>query len=339
MAAALRLSIDRAALVANWNHLRARAGVPAAAAVKADGYGLGAAGTASALAAEGCETFLVSTWAEAEALGPVPGAVIVLHGFAAPDGAAAAELPDARPALNTPAQVAAWAGAFPGRAADLMVETGMNRLGLDPADLGAALAAVPVDTVHGHLACADEDHALTAVQLARFRAVAAASPGARHSLANSAGVCLGQDFAFDLVRPGLGLYGGSPRPGMAMQRVVTPEARVIQLRTVRVGETVGYGATWTAPRDSRIATLNIGYADGIHRLLAPHLWAMAGDRSCPVVGRISMDLTAVDATDAEVAEGDWLALDWDVAGLAQASGIGQYELLTGLSRRAPRVWR
>jgi alanine racemase len=339
MAAALRLSIDRAALIANWRALGDQAGVPAAAAIKADGYGLGAQGVAATLAAAGCRAFLVSTWEEALALGVTPGAIVVLHGFLEGDGAAAAALAAARPVLNTPAQVAAWASAFPGRPADLMVETGMNRLGLAPAELAQALAAVPVDTVHGHLACADQPgHPLTDRQLAAFRAVAAASPGARHSLANSAGICLGTAFSFDLVRPGLALYGGRPRPGVTMRRVVTPEARVIQLRSVSAGATVGYGAEWTAPRESRIAIVNIGYADGVLRATAPHLAALAGGIRCPHAGRVSMDMTAFDVTEGEVAEGDWLALDWDLPALAAASGISQYELLTALGRRGARVW-
>lgn len=338
MAAALRLSINRAALVANWQRLRDLAGVPAAAAVKADGYGLGAAGVVTALLDAGCTAFLVSTWAEAEALQRADVGLLILHGFTAADAAAASALPLARPVLNTPAQVADWASAFPGRPADLMVETGMNRLGLGLDQLADALAAVPVDTVHSHLACADDDHPLTERQLACFRDVVAASPGPRHSLANSAAIFLGPAFSFDLVRPGIGLYGGAPRHGQALSRVVTPEARVIQISDIPIGASVGYGATWTARRASRIATINIGYADGIARRVAPALVALAGTIRCPVAGRISMDLTAVDVTDADVAPGDWLALDWDLPLLSDASGIGQYELLTGLSRRAPRSW-
>lgn len=339
MAAALRLAIDRAALATNWHRLRDLAGVPAAAAVKADGYGLGAAGVVAALLQEGCAAFLVSTWAEAEALARPDLCLLVLHGFVASDAAAAAALPRARPVLNTPAQIADWSQAFARRPADLMVNTGMNRLGLEPDELADALAAVAVDTVHSHLACADEDHALTERQLARFHDLVSASPGVRHSLANSAGILLGRKFSFDLVRPGIGLYGGAPRPGRPMRPVVVPEARVIQISSIPPGAAVGYGATWTAPRRSRIATINIGYADGIPRLVGPALSVFAGGIRCPVVGRISMDMIAVDVTGVDLTAGDWIALDWNVPLLSEASGVGQYELLTGLSRRAPRVWQ
>ncbi|MFQ3596034.1 MAG: alanine racemase, partial [Sphingomonadaceae bacterium] len=211
----LQLILDGEALVANWRWFQETAGVPAAAAVKADGYGLGARAVVARLHAAGCRTFAVSTFFEAEALGH-PGAdatTLVLHGFVETDAAAAQGMPWVRPVLNTPAQVAAWSAAFPGRPADLMVETGMNRLGLDRADLPAALAAVPVRTIHSHLAAADEPgHPLTARQRERFAEIAAATPGFAHALANSAGVCCGPAFAFSLVRPGLGLYGGVPHP-------------------------------------------------------------------------------------------------------------------------------
>ncbi|WP_448585803.1 alanine racemase [Thermaurantiacus sp.] len=337
----LRLSLDSAALVANWRRLQAMAGVPAAAAVKADGYGLGARGVVDRLHAAGCRTFLVSTFDEAERLG-APGAgavVLVLHGFTADDAAAAARLPWVRPVLNTPAQVAAWRTAFPGRPADLMVETGMNRLGLDPADVAPALAAIPVDTLHSHLATADQpDHPLAGIQLRRFAELAAATPGVRKSLANSAAIWRGRAFAFDAVRPGLGLYGGLPCPGADALPVVRPEARVLQVRTVEAGEAVGYGATFRPQTRARIATLNLGYADGLDRALGPHLAFTQGERLLPVVGRISMDLVAVDVSAAEVAEGDWLALRFDLAALAAASGLSQYELLVGLSPRFERRW-
>ena len=337
----LRLLIDRGALAANGRWFRDRAGVPMAAAVKADGYGLGAREVVATFHAEGCRAFAVSTFQEALALG-FPGAdsvTLVLHGFMEGDAEAAAAMPWARPVLNTSAQVAAWASAFPGRVADLMAETGMNRLGLAAHDVAPALAAVPVDTLHSHLAAADEPgHPLTALQLARFRELAAATPGISHALANSAGIACGPDFAFDLVRPGLGLYGGLPHPDAIVRPVARPEARIVQLRRVETGGSVGYGATWTAPRPSRIATLNLGYADGLARALGPHLSFRADGVACPVVGRISMDLIAVDVSGADVGEGDFLPLDFDLPRLSAASGLSQYELLVSLSRRYERVW-
>ncbi|MGL6043640.1 MAG: alanine racemase, partial [Sandaracinobacteroides sp.] len=288
----------------------------------------------------GAPAFAVATWAEAAALGRPDLCLLVLHGFTHPCAPAAAALPEARPVLNTPAQIAAWADSFPGRAADLMVDTGMNRLGIAPDALAAALAAVPVAMIHSHLACADDpSHPLTAQQLARFRAVAAASPGQRHALCNSAGVHWGPAFHFDAVRPGIGLFGGETYPGKPARRVVTPEAQILQIRDVPAGQSVGYGATWTAPRDSRIAILNIGYADGIPRSTAPHLQLVAQDRRFPAVGLISMDMLAADVSGSALAEGDWLALDWDLRALADASGQSQYELLTRLGPRFERVWQ
>lgn len=315
--------------------------MPAAVAVKADGYGMGAQAVAALLHAAGARAFAVSTYAEAGALGrPGDGAdVLVLHGYCREDAAAASALPWVRPVLNTAGQVAAWAGDFPGRPADLMVDTGMNRLGLALEDVAPALSAVPVDIVHSHLGAADEPaHPMNAAQRERFAEVAAATPGVRHWLANSAGVCLGPDYAFDGVRVGIGVYGGSPGPGVRMMPVASVEARVLQVRAVPAGGAVGYGATWQAARPSRVATVNLGYADGLPRALAPHLGFVAGGVRVPAVGRISMDLITVDVTGADVREGDWLALDFDLPALSAASGVAQYELLVALSRRYERRW-
>ncbi|MFN3591576.1 MAG: alanine racemase [Thermaurantiacus sp.] len=217
-----RIRLDGEALVANWRWHRQRAGVLAAAAVKADGYGLGAREVVARLAAAGCATFAVSSWIEAEALGhpPVGTVVLVLHGFVPVDAPAAAAMPWVRPVLNTAAQIAAWRAAFPGRPADVMVDTGMNRLGIAPGELGLA-AGLRVAMVHSHLATADlPDHPMADVQRARFAEVAAANSGVPHALANSAGVCRGRQFSFDLVRPGLGIYGGRAHPAAEPRRVV-----------------------------------------------------------------------------------------------------------------------
>lgn len=329
---ALRLRLDAAALAANFALAERLAGVPAVPAVKADGYGLGARAVVDILASAGACAFAVSTWAEAEALARPDLTLLVLHGFTAADAPVAASLPNARPVLNTPAQCRAWHESFPGRPADLMVETGMNRLGLAGTEL-AATAGLVLHTLHGHLACADTPgHPLTARQADRFRAIAAATPHLAHALANSAGIAEG--LAFDAVRPGLMLYGGHAHPALHPRRVVTPEARVIQVRKVEAGEAVGYGATWVAPAPARVAILNIGYADGVLRALGPHL-RVAG---LPLAGRISMDMIAVDTTGHAIAEGDWLPLDWDLPALSAASGLSQYELLTGLGPRFARVW-
>ena len=199
----LRLTIDRSAIQSNWRWLRERAGVAAGAAVKANGYGLGARETVESLLEVGCRDFFVSTWSEAEALGNLPtdASLVVLHGVGSDDVEAALKLP-ARPCLNTVEQVARWREAAPTRPCDVMVDTGMNRLGLRPTEIDT-IAGLEIDTLHSHLACADEDSALNGMQLERFRAVASTVAAKRYSFANSAGVCIGRDYSFDLVRPGL----------------------------------------------------------------------------------------------------------------------------------------
>src|SRR6476620_830370 len=208
---ALRLTIDRSALQANWRWLQDHSGVPAGAAIKADGYGLGARETMVALYEAGCRTFFVSTWAEAAELGEVPGDAerIILHGVG-PDDVMAALKTEARPVLNTAEQVQGGTEIAPGRACDVMIDTGMNRLGIRTDEM-SVLDGLAIETLHSHLACADENHALNAMQLERFRAMKLAVPARRYSFANSAGICLGRDYSFDLVRPGLSLYGGIPR--------------------------------------------------------------------------------------------------------------------------------
>ena len=338
---ALRLRLDTDALRSNWRWLQRQGGAPAGAAVKANGYGLGAREVVERLAAAGCRDFFVSSWAEAEALGTLPeGArLAVLHGVGPQDMAAALARP-AVPVLNTVEQVERWKASAAGRECDVMVDTGMNRLGLKMEDV-AALDGLTIGTLMSHLACADEDSPMNAVQLERFRAVRDAAKARRYSLANSAGVCLGADYGFDLTRPGLALYGGVPRAEADgnIRQVAMPEAEVIQRRTVKRGETVGYGATWTAPADTELAIVNIGYADGYLRCFAGYGLARAGEAVFPLVGRVSMDLVALDCSEAPgLAEGDWVAMDYDLQSAAQATGLSQYELLTGLSDRFERLW-
>ncbi len=336
--APLRLRLDTAALVANFHWFERRAGTPAIPAIKANGYGLGARQVLRHLRTAGARAFAVSSWPEALALQQPDVPVLIFHGFTPDDAAAARALPLARPVLVTAAQCTAWRDCFPGRAADVMVDTGMNRLGLSAADLACA-DGITVTMLHSHLACADEpDHPMTRRQLQAFQALSGWRPEAKRALANSAGICRGREFSFDHVRPGLGLYGGLPHPAARIQRVVTPEARIIQLREIEAGESVGYGAQWTARRRSRIAILNLGYADGIARPLADCLVAMAGGRRLPLAGRISMDMTAVDVTGTDLREGDWLELDFDLPLLSRQSGISQYELLVWMSARYARIW-
>ncbi|MDZ3831136.1 MAG: alanine racemase [Sphingopyxis sp.] len=340
----LRLRLDSSALVANWRWLRAKGGAAiCGAALKADGYGLGASGVMRHLVAAGCRDFFVSNWAEAAALMPLAADVSlsVLHGVSDSDMAAARALP-VRPVLCSVDQVARWRAGGDGRPCDVMVDTGMNRLGLRPDEaMGGALDGLAIDTLLSHLVSADEESDLTARQLAAFHRLRAAIPARRYSLSNSAGVCLGADYGFDLTRPGIALYGGVPRAEAAGQirQVVFPEGRVLQLRTVPAGETVGYGASWAARSDVRVAVVNMGYADGYLRCHAGSGGARWGDICLPLIGRVSMDLIAFDASAAPgLAEGDWLAVDYDLPGTAAKSGLSQYELLTGLGARFDRQW-
>jgi alanine racemase len=337
----LRLTLDRSALQANWRWLEDRAGVAAGAAVKADGYGLGARETTEALIEAGCRDFFVSTWAEAEALGNLPDEVslVVLHGVGPGDAEAALRLP-ARPCLNSIEQVARWKEIAPERPCDVMIDTGMNRLGLRPTEI-ESLGGLMIDTLHSHLACADEDSAMNAMQLERFRAVASALPARRYSIANSAGICLGRDYSFDLVRPGISLYGGVQRAEAQgnIRQVARVEAQVVQRRTIPAGETCGYGATFTAAEDTEAAVLNIGYADGYLRGFSSSGSAFAGEFALPVLGRVSMDLIAVGCDAApELKEGDWVEIDYDLPSASAQSGLSQYELLTTLGSRFERRW-
>jgi alanine racemase len=216
-----------------------------------------------------------------------------------------------------------------------MVDTGMNRLGVSPEGVrGGLLDGLAIETLMSHLACADEDGAMNPRQQAAFAALSGVTPARRMSLANSAGIALGAEYAFDLTRPGLALYGGVPRAEFAgrIVQVATPEAQILQRRTVRAGDTVGYNATWTALRETEVAIVNLGYADGYLRAFSDR--GSAQDGRVPVIGRVSMDLIALDVTAApSLAEGDWIAIDFALPQASAASGLSQYELLTGLGRR------
>ena len=313
----------------------------AGAAVKADGYGLGARETTEALIEVGCRDFFVSSWAEAEALGTLPqdASLVVLHGVG-PDDAESALRVRARPCLNTVDQIARWREIGSGRPCDVMIDTGMNRLGLRPTEIGD-LDGLTIETLHSHLACADEESALNQMQLERFRAVAGAVGAKRYSFANSAGICLGRDYSFDLVRPGLSLYGGVPRVEAegAIRQVARVEAQIVQRRTIPEGESCGYGATYFADEDTEAAILNIGYADGYLRGFSSRGSAFAGEFALPVLGRVSMDLIAVSVDAAPgLKEGDWVEIDYDLPSASEQSGLAQYELLTMLGSRFERHW-
>jgi alanine racemase len=342
--APLRLRLDGDALVSNWRWLDGMSGAAACgAAIKANGYGLGAAGVMTRLMQAGCRDFFVSNWGEAAVLEPLLEAGVslsVLHGVRREDMAQALSS-RARPVLCTSDQIVRWREAG-GGACDVMIDTGMNRLGLDwRSDIAAQVRGLDIQTLMSHLASADEDVSLNRLQRDRFAAIRDAVPARRYSLANSAGICRGEAYHFDLTRPGLALYGGVPHGEAAghILPVVTPQAQILQRRRLLAGDSIGYNATFTANRDHEVAILNLGYADGYLRGFSGRGAAVAGATRLPVLGRVSMDLMAVDVSEAQdLAEGDWVDIAYDLCEASAASGLSQYELLTGLGPRYDRIW-
>jgi alanine racemase len=358
------LTIDLDALVANWRQLALRA-APAecAAVVKADGYGLGAARVAAALAAAGCRTFFVATLDEGTAvraaLAPLPPAggeeavIYLLNGL--PRGAE----PDLiahrlRPVLNSLADIDAWA-AVPGGPlpAAVQLDTGMSRLGLSDeeqrrlAEAPQRLGGIALALLMSHLACADEpDHPLNDEQRRRFAALTARLPPCRRSLANSSGIFLGNDFHHQLVRPGAALYGVAPnaREPNPLQGVIRLDGRIVQVREIDSPRTVGYGATHRVAGPTRIATVSVGYADGFLRSLSNRGRGHIGGYAVPLVGRVSMDLTTFDVSEvppALLAQGGTIELigpHQPVDAVAAAAGTIGYEILTALGRRYHRVY-
>ena len=341
-APALRLDLDHDALQANWRALdrmsgRARAG----AAVKADAYGLGVRKVVPLLQAAGCDDFFVAHWSEVRAVLDVasPGSLSVLHGPLTGEDAAYARVTGVKPVINSIEQARRWLDAGGGRC-DLMVDTGMNRLGVTLAELGEpVLAQLEVDVLLSHLVAAEEDTPLNAVQQARWNHARTQVHHARASLANSGGIALGDAYHGDLTRPGIALYGGVPRPEMAsmLRQVVRPQTAILQVRHVAAGETIGYNATFTAHAAMRVGTIALGYADGYLRCWSDKGRFFSGDMILPVLGRVSMDLTVVDLTDSpHLGEGDWITADYALPEAAAATGLSQYELLTLLGRRFGR---
>jgi len=346
------LTVDLGAIVANWRALAARHAPGAVAAVvKADAYGLGAAPVGQALAAAGCRHFFVAHLAEGVALRAVLGAgpmVAVLNGFA-PGADAGSGL---TPVLNGLPDIAAHAAQPPATGAILHLDTGMSRLGLDAREQAvlteepARLSGLTLRYVMTHLACADEpDHGLNAAQAARFASAAARiASGVPRSVANSSGLFLGPAFASDLARPGCALYGINPTPGMPnpMRLALRLEAPVLQVRDIAAGDTVGYGATWTARQPRRVATVAAGYADGYLRALSGRSVGHVAGRAVPLIGRVSMDLLTFDVTDApEVAPGSMITLigpDNPPDELAARAGTIGYEILTSLGARYRRAY-
>lgn len=339
-----RLTIDLDALAANYRTLKALAGgVETAPAVKANGYGLGAAHVAAALCEAGAGSFYVARASEGERLRrTLPDATIMVLDGALPGSVDRLQAARLTPVLNSLDQLAYWAAEGRGAPAVLHLDSGMNRLGLRPeqAPQAAAIAGVNIDLVISHLACADTpDHPLNARQLAAFEAASAQFPGARRSLANSAGIFLGADYHFDQVRPGISLYGGGPH-GAAhpdLRPVAHLHAPILQVREVPAGESIGYAAAFTTTAATRVALVAAGYADGLLRALANRGTAWFEGAPRPYLGRVSMDMIAIDIGDARAAEGDLVELLGAhvlVDHLAAAAGTSSYEILTRLGTRA-----
>jgi alanine racemase len=352
------LEIDLAAIAENWRRIKARLAPPTdcAAVVKADAYGLGMARVAPALAAAGCGLFCVATIDEGIALRrQVPGAEIaVFNGLLPRTGS---EFSRARliPVLNGLGQIAAWRANAATRRLPAMIhiDTGMSRLGLSAGDLArlaedpALLSGIALRAVVSHLAVAEEPgHAKNAAQLALFRAALPRLPRAPASLAASSGVFLGREYHFDFVRPGAALYGINPTPGAPnpMRQVLRLKGRILQVRDVDTGMTVGYGAAHRMERSGRIATVAVGYADGWLRSSSHRGSAGIAGQRVPVVGRISMDLLTIDVTGIDpslIAPGSFVDLidaEHDVDAVAAAAGTIGYEILTALGRRYHRVY-
>jgi len=346
------IEIDLAALADNYRLMRAQAhGAEIAAAVKADAYGLGAGRVGKALWDAGCRRFFVATMDEGVALRRMlsQAEIAVLNGLMAGDEEAVRQS-RLTPVLNDLEQVRRWNAAC-GRAGErgaamIHVDTGMNRLGMTVADAGKLAASPPdnvrISVVMSHLACARQpQHPLNARQLQRFRQVRAQFPGAQASLANSAGLLLGEDYCFDLARVGIALYGGNPVEGWPnpMKAVVRLSARILQERQVDAGETVGYDATFTTTRPTRLAVIATGYADGWPTPASGRGKASVDGVIVPFAGRVSMDLIALDVTDVPTGKTkpgamvDLIGPDWTLDQAADAAGLISYELLTGLSRR------
>jgi alanine racemase len=339
----VRLRLDGEALVANWRALAKLSGnADTGAAIKADAYGLGAREVVLRLSQAGCRDFFVAHWGEAEAIADlVPASQIaVLHGIKNADIRAALAL-GAVPVLNTPAQIATWKAAGGGRC-HVMLDTGMNRLGIGSEQLDAALLnGLEIDILLSHLASADSAGPQNAVQLSNFIAMSKVVSCKRQSMANSAGITLGSQYHFDLTRPGLALYGGITRDEMGghIRQVAYPEAQILQIRALKAGVAVGYNATYVLPNDTRIATAAIGYADGYMRSLSGIGRFMHDGEILPVIGRVSMDLVTIDISDApDLNEGDWVTARYLVKEVSELSGRSQYELLTALGSRYDREW-
>ena len=338
------LTIDLDAIAANWSALDSQTSVETAAVVKADGYGLGAASVARALFRAGARRFFVAVAEEGAAVRQALGDAVeinVFSGHCAGDTDMIGDL-GLVPMLNSLEQLTRHFEALPGHPFGIQLDTGMNRLGMEW-DEWAAVAPIALEQsprlIMSHLACSDEpEHPMNAYQLKAFTQMTDGVSVPR-SLAATGGILLGPEYHFDLTRPGVGLYGGSPF--LDAKQVVRLDLPVIQVRDLVAGEVVGYGNSWQAQRESRIATVSCGYADGISRAISNGATLWFGQTPCPLVGRVSMDLITVDVTDlGETPRAlTLLAPHQGVDTIAEIAGTIGYEVLTSLGGRFTRRYK
>jgi len=340
-----RLRIDLGALGANYQLFRRATPSAVAGVVKADGYGLGAGRIAGALWQADCRDFFVATAAEGQGLrSALPDARIFVFAGALADSTAALLDGGLIPVLNHPAQADLWRRIGGARPAAVHVDTGMHRLGFPVAVQADELDGLDIALLVTHLACADDPgHPMNQRQLDAFAAVRQRLPGVPVSIGNSAGTLAGAPFAGDLARPGIGLYGGNPyvQADSPVQPVVTLEGQVLQVRQVAAGDSIGYGATFTASQPMEVAVVGLGYGDGLPRLLSNRGMAALRGQRRPIVGRVSMDLTAVDVTGLGAQTGDWVEFIGTTVTVDEVAAWARtipYEVLTGLGRRPVREY-
>ncbi|CUK00551.1 Alanine racemase, biosynthetic [Shimia thalassica] len=338
------LTIDIDALISNWKALDSMTNCETAAVVKADGYGLGADRLARALAHAGVRKFFVAATEEGaslrQALGPGPE-ISVFSGHMAGDTDMISDM-QLTPMLNSIDQMLRHVEALPGAPFGVQLDTGMNRLGMEAGEWAAVRDLVVSQNptlIMSHLACADDpEHPMNPTQLRVFKEMTEGVDAPR-SLAATGGILLGDDYHFDLTRPGIGLYGGMPY--IEALPVAGLSVPVIQIRDVEEGETVGYSNTWMADRPSRVATIAAGYADGIIRGMGEKAWVHSGDTACKIIGRISMDMIGVDVTDLseEPSHLDLIGPHQSVDTVAAAADTIGYEILTSLGARYTRRYK
>ncbi|MBL4612376.1 MAG: alanine racemase [Emcibacter sp.] len=351
------LTIDLDNIIDNYKScIKLGRGVDCAAMIKADAYGMGIAQVAPALFhGAGCTTFFVANLQEAIKLRPlVPEAnIYVLNGLF-PGHLEYFSRHNIRPVLNDLAQIRLWESVTPKNrpACAIHFDTGINRLGLSPEETAQFITddslreKLHISLIMSHLSCSDDpENPINAQQLRDFKAITGHFPGIPASLANSGGILLGPDYHFDLLRPGLLLFGGNPA-SLPLPETIKPvfqiTGQILQIRTLTPGQTVGYGATWTADKPRHIATINIGYADGYLQKFNNCGWVYAKATKLPVVGRVSMDMITVDVTDIEINAGDDIELFGEHITLemaAEVSTLSQYEILTGVGARYQRIYK